>query len=187
MADAQTPSSPAPLPGGMTAWLTGLPSSGKSTLARGLAAKLAESGYDYQILDGDEIREQLSKGLGFSREDRDENVRRIGYVAHLLANHGTIAICPVISPYASTRRQVREFHAPNQFMEIYIATPVEICEDRDVKGLYAKARAGEITSMTGIDDPYEAPHNPELVIQAGMLSPDESAELIYTSLISRLA
>ena len=156
-----------PAPGGMTVWLTGLPSAGKTTLAHGVASVLASRGIRYQILDGDVMREYLTKDLGFSKEDRDTNVRRIGFVASLLAHQGVVVLCPVISPYRSSRAEVRGLHGPGRFFEVYIATPVETCELRDVKGLYARARNGEITGMTGIDDPYEPPFEPERLISAG--------------------
>ena len=171
----------------MTVWLTGLPSAGKTTLAHGVASVLASRGIRYQILDGDVMREYLTKDLGFSKEDRDTNVRRIGFVASLLAHQGVVVLCPVISPYRSSRAEVRGLHGPGRFFEVYIATPVETCELRDVKGLYARARNGEITGMTGIDDPYEPPFEPELEVAAGTTSVDESVKIIWDALAPRLA
>jgi len=151
---------------GATVWFTGLPSAGKSTIAHALADELVRAGVDVHVLDGDEVRPYLSKGLGFSREDRDINVTRIGYVARLLSSHGVVTLVPVIAPYAGARQQVRKDHAENgvPFAEVFVSTSVEITEKRDVKGLYAKARRGEISGMTGIDDPYEEPTSAELVI-----------------------
>lgn len=151
---------------GVTLWLTGLPSAGKTTLAFALAEELRAAGRDVEILDGDEIRTYLSAGLGFSREDRDTHVRRIGYVAELLARHGVIVLVPVIAPYADTRDEVAARHAEQgtAHLQVHLSTPVEVCADRDVKGLYAKAARGEISHMTGIDDPYEIPEAPDLRI-----------------------
>ncbi len=149
---------------GATVWLTGLPSAGKTTLAFALADAVRETGRDVEILDGDEIRTYLSAGLGFSREDRDTHVRRIGYVAELLARHGVLVLVPVIAPYADTRDEVRARHAAQgtAHLQVHLSTPVGVCADRDVKGLYAKAARGEISHMTGIDDPYEVPADPDL-------------------------
>src|ERR687894_1793848 len=152
---------------GATVWLTGLPSAGKTTLATALAARLRERGVSaVENLDGDEVREFLSKGLGFSREDRDTNVLRIGWVAATLAKHGVLVLASVISPYAATRDAVRALHGERgtTFLEVHVATPVEVCSERDVKGLYAKQRAGDLHGLTGVDDPYEPPLQPEAVI-----------------------
>ena len=149
---------------GGTIWLTGLSGAGKSTIATELARVLLERGERVEILDGDELRESLSAGLGFSRTDRNTHVTRVGFLADILARNGVWAIVPVIAPYADARQLNRERHERSgaRYYEVHVATNVEECERRDVKGLYAKARAGEITGMTGIDDPYEAPVNPEL-------------------------
>ncbi len=157
---------PPTLQPGATLWFTGLPSAGKSTIAHALADRLTAAGHRVQVLDGDEVRPHLSHGLGFSREDRDLNVRRIGWVARLLAGHGVVVLVPVIAPYAAARDAVREDHASAgvPFAEVYVSTSLEVAESRDVKGLYARARNGELTGMTGIDDPYERPPRPELVI-----------------------
>lgn len=151
---------------GATIWLTGLPSAGKSTIAHALAADLAAAGTRVQVLDGDEVRPYLSAELGFSKLDRDRNVTRIGYVARLLAGHGVVVLVPVIAPYAETRAAVRADHDQHdvRYAEVYVATSLEVAESRDVKGLYAKARNGELTGLTGLDDPYEPPVAAALVI-----------------------
>jgi adenylylsulfate kinase len=151
---------------GATLWFTGLPSAGKSTIARALARELHVAGERVQVLDGDEVRPHLSAGLGFSREDRDINVTRIGWVARLLASHGVIVLVPVIAPYAAARDAVRDDHGCRAvpFAEVHVATPLEVAEARDVKGLYAQSRRGELTGLTGIDDPYEVPTQAELVV-----------------------
>ncbi|KWW99995.1 Adenylyl-sulfate kinase [Carbonactinospora thermoautotrophica] len=172
---------------GATVWLTGLPSAGKTTIARALADRLRSEGHRVEVLDGDEMRQFLTAGLGFSREDRDVNVRRIGYVAELLARNGVKALVPVIAPYADTRKAVRARHeeAGVPFVEVHVATPVEVCAERDVKGLYAKARAGEITGMTGVDDPYEPPEAPELRIPAHAQTVEESVAAVHAALVAR--
>lgn len=168
---------------GLTIWLTGLPSAGKSTLAHALEKRLLSEGHRVEVLDGDAMRTRLTRGLGFSREDRDENVRRIGFVAQLLARNGVIAIVPVISPYRSVRDEVRELHE-GRFFEVHVATPVEICSERDVKGLYARQRAGELSGLTGVDDPYEAPLRAELVLHTETSTLDESVEALWQALHS---
>ncbi|MEM9135325.1 MAG: adenylyl-sulfate kinase [Actinomycetota bacterium] len=148
---------------GVTVWLTGLSGSGKSTVAVELERLLIEAGRPAYLLDGDNLRQGLNGDLGFSATDRDENVRRVAHVARLFADAGIVSIVPLISPYRAARDLARRLHdaAELRFVEVFVDTPLEVCEARDVKGLYAKARAGEITGMTGIDDPYEAPNNPE--------------------------
>jgi bifunctional enzyme CysN/CysC len=148
---------------GVTVWLTGLSGSGKSSVAVEFEKQLIESGRPAYLLDGDNLRQGLNGDLGFSAEDRDENVRRVGHVARLFSDAGIVAIVPLISPYRAARDFARALHeaADLPFIEVFVDTPLEECERRDPKGLYAKARAGEITGMTGIDDPYEAPLNPE--------------------------
>jgi adenylyl-sulfate kinase len=164
---------------GMTVWLTGLPSAGKSTIAELVAAELRTFGDEsVEILDGDVIRTHLSKGLGFSKEDRDENIRRIGFVASLLARHGVTVLVAVVSPYQEARQQVRGMHDAGAFLEVHVATPVEICSERDVKGLYRKQREGNLRGLTGVDDPYEAPIAPELRITTFDESPHRSAERV---------
>jgi len=151
---------------GQTIWLTGLSGAGKSTIARAFADHLSDDGVPVQILDGDELRRNLSAGLGFSRADRSTHVRRVGFVAQLLAHHGVTVIVPVIAPYSDARDSVREHHeaAGTTYREVYVSTPLRVCQHRDVKGLYAQAAAGALTSMTGVDDPYEAPSQPDLAI-----------------------
>ncbi|WP_407992235.1 adenylyl-sulfate kinase [Kitasatospora sp. CMC57] len=172
---------------GATVWLTGLPSAGKTTLAFALAERLRAEGHRVEVLDGDEIREFLSKGLGFSKEDRHTNVARIGFVAEKLAANGVKVLAPVIAPYADSRAAVRERHATlgTAFLEVHVATPVELCSERDVKGLYAKQAAGEISGLTGVDDPYEAPQNPELRLQTQGREVAESAAELYAFLTER--
>ena len=147
----------------MTIWFTGLSGSGKSTVAHATIERLAEFGRNCSLLDGDEIRTHLSKGLGFSKEDRDTNIRRVGYVAGLIAQHGGTTLCSVISPYRAIRDEARKMSKGN-FVEVYCSTPIDVCEQRDVKGMYAKARAavadGKPMGFTGVDDPYEPPLEP---------------------------
>jgi len=171
------------LEGGVTVWFTGLPSAGKTTLAHALAKRLADQGYArVEVLDGDVAREHLTAGLGFSPEDRAENVRRIGWVASLLARNGVIVLASVISPYRAVRDELRDLHA-GRFVEVHVATPVEVCSERDVKGLYARQRAGEITNLTGVDDPYEPPLDPEVVVHTEAQTIEESVEQVWQALI----
>ncbi|WP_020466758.1 bifunctional sulfate adenylyltransferase/adenylylsulfate kinase [Singulisphaera acidiphila] len=167
---------------GLTIWFTGLSGSGKSTVAHALVERLAEFGRNVSLLDGDEIRTHLSKGLGFSKEDRNANIDRVGYVAGLIAQHGGTTLCAVISPYRVMRDNARKSSKGN-FVEIFCDTPIEVCEQRDVKGLYAKARAGEIKGFTGVDDPYEPPLNPEITLDTSKLGARESADAIIKKLI----
>jgi bifunctional enzyme CysN/CysC len=152
---------------GATVWLTGLSGSGKSTVAVAAERLLVAAGRPAYVLDGDNLRHGLNGDLGFSAEDRQENVRRVGHVAALLADAGVVALVPLVSPYRADRDLVRALHeaADLPFVEVFVDTPIELCEQRDPKGLYRKARAGEITGFTGIDDPYEAPAAPELVLR----------------------
>lgn len=162
-----------------TVWLTGLPSAGKSTIARALEKRLLDEGRRVEVLDGDVVRTHLTKDLGFSREDRRENVLRIGFVANLLSRNGVIVICPVIAPYRHDRDEVRALHdAGGRFVEVFVSTPVDVCSDRDVKGLYAQQRAGELSGLTGVDDPYEPPLAPEVTVPTHELSLEESVELV---------
>jgi adenylylsulfate kinase len=180
-----------PLPrtaAGATVWLTGLPSAGKTTLATAVAARLREGGVErVELLDGDEVREFLSRGLGFSREDRDTNVLRIGWVAATLARHGVLVLASVISPFASTRAEVRALHEGkgSGFLEVHVATPVEVCSRRDVKGLYAKQSRGELSGLTGVDAPYEAPRAPDARIQTHEQTIEQSVDQLTALLQDR--
>lgn len=162
---------------GMTVWLTGLSGSGKSTIAYEVEKRLLESGRAAYVLDGDNLRHGINSDLGFSKEDRGENVRRVGEIARLMADSGLVILVPVISPYRADREAVRVKHEDIglRFVEVFVDTPLEICEERDPKGLYARARAGEITGMTGVDDPYEAPLAPEIPVDGGRASVSEAA------------
>ncbi|MEY2397643.1 MAG: adenylylsulfate kinase [Actinomycetota bacterium] len=166
---------------GATIWLTGLPSSGKTTLAYALEKKFTEHGQPVEVLDGDVIRQSLTADLGLSADDRRTNVMRIGFVAELLSRNGVVAICPVIAPYRDARDAVRERHE-GRFIEVHIATPVELCAERDVKGLYALQREGKLTGLTGVDDPYEAPVNPEITLDTSGMTLDESVEVLWQAL-----
>ncbi|MET8450486.1 adenylyl-sulfate kinase [Streptomyces sp. NPDC005209] len=172
---------------GATVWLTGLPSAGKTTIAYELAGRLRREGHRVEVLDGDEIRESISVGLGFSREDRHTNVQRIGFVAELLARNGVKVLVPVIAPYADSRDAVRKRHEENAtpYLEIHVATPVEVCSMRDVKGLYARQAAGELSGFTGVDSPYEEPEMPDLRIQTQRQTARESAASLYALLSER--
>jgi adenylylsulfate kinase len=165
---------------GATLWFTGLSGSGKSTIAFTLEHALVQRGRLAYVLDGDNIRHGLNKNLGFSAVDREENIRRIGEVAKLFADGGVIAMTSFISPYRKDRDGVRALHAESKlpFIEIHVNTPIETCEQRDPKGLYKKARAGQLKNFTGIDDPYEAPHHPELTIDTTSTSPEQATVLL---------
>ena len=162
---------------GLTVWFTGLSSAGKTTLSRAVCGLLCEAGYKVEILDGDFVRRELSKDLGFSKADRDENIRRIGFVANLLCRHGVMVLVSAISPYRSTRDEIRM--RIGRFLEVHVDAPLEVCEKRDVKGLYRKARSGALHHVTGIDDPYEPPLQPELVCHTDRETVDESAEKVF--------
>ena len=166
---------------GFVVWFTGLSGSGKSTIAEILTSMLLENGRSLTVLDGDVVRTHLSKGLGFSKDDRDTNILRIGFVAGEIARQGGCVICAAISPYSKTRNEARKMVGEN-FIEVYVDTPLEVCEARDIKGLYAKARRGEIKGFTGIDDPYEAPSNPELRLNTVEISPEQNARIILDHL-----
>lgn len=169
---------------GATVWLTGLSGSGKSTIAARLEEALIGSGRAAYRLDGDNLRLGINGDLGFTAEDRTENIRRVGEVARLFADAGLVAIVPVISPYRADRDRVRAIHsdAGLAFLEVFVDTPLEVCESRDPKGLYAKARAGEIKGFTGIDDPYEAPADPDLRIDTTVTGVDEAVSQLVTRL-----
>lgn len=165
---------------GFTIWFTGLSGSGKSTLSRLLEQRLRALGARVELLDGDVVRAHLCKGLGFSKEDRDENIRRIGFVCELLSRNGVISIAAVISPYRALRDEVRSKIL--NFVEVFVECPLEVLIERDVKGLYEKALAGEIQHFTGISDPYEGPLSPEVTVNSATESVEESLEKIWTTL-----
>lgn len=179
-----TSSSP---PRGATVWMTGLPSAGKSTVATALAETLRSLDVPVEVLDGDVVREFLSKGLGYSREDRDTNITRIGFVAEMLARHGVVAISAAVAPYADVRDKVRAMHAENgtAFLEVYVSAPVEVTRERDVKGLYALHARGEMTGLTGVDDPYEAPVDPEVVLPTHNQTVEQSVGTVLAALRAR--
>ena len=165
---------------GVTIWFTGLSGAGKSTIANVLIDRLKKEGRRVELLDGDIVRTNLSKGLGFSKEDRDTNIRRIGFVAHLLTRNGVIAITAAISPYRSIRDENRALI--KNFIEVYVKCPLEECVRRDVKGLYKKAMAGEIKEFTGVSDPYEEPLRAEVVVETDKESPEQSADRVMAKL-----
>ena len=169
---------------GLTVWFTGLSGSGKSTVAVEVERRLLGAGRPAYLLDGDNLRHGLNGDLGFSAADRSENVRRVGEVARLFADAGVVALVPVISPYVADRARVREAHdvAGLRFVEVFVDTPLELCERRDPKGLYAKARAGEISGFTGIDDPYEPPSEPELTLTPDLGDPGAMADVVIAAL-----
>ena len=169
---------------GFILWFTGLSGAGKSTLATHLTPILKAKGCRVEILDGDEVRTHLSKGLGFSKEDRDTNIRRIGFVANLLARNGVVAITAAISPYRDVRDEIRK-RTKAAFVEVYVEAPLDVLEERDTKGLYKKARAGIIKNFTGISDPYEAPTSPEVTVDTSKESIEESAAKILKYLESK--
>jgi len=165
---------------GFTLWFTGLSGSGKSTISAIIEKRLREAGAKIEVLDGDVVRENLSKGLGFSKEDRDINIRRIGFVCELLARNGVIALVAAISPYRAVREEIRSRIA--NFVEVYVECPLEVVAGRDVKGLYKKAIAGEIPQFTGVSDPYEPPLHPEVVVRSDREGPEESANRVWAKL-----
>ncbi|HYK61790.1 MAG TPA: adenylyl-sulfate kinase [Bryobacteraceae bacterium] len=166
---------------GALVWFTGLSGSGKSTLAQAVFARLEAQGRAVEILDGDMVRAHLSKGLGFSREDRMENIRRIAFVGNLLASHGVVVLAPVIAPYRSIRDEVRR--SSPCYIEVYVNAPLEVCEQRDPKGLYRRARAGEIANFTGLDDPYETPESPEVECRTHV----DGVEACVEQILARIA
>jgi sulfate adenylyltransferase len=169
---------------GVCVWFTGLSGSGKSTTAEVLTILLLEHGRQVTVLDGDVVRTHLSQGLGFSKEDRDLNIRRIGFVAAEIVRHGGFVMCAAVSPYRATRQDVRNMVGSEHFVEVFVDTPLEVCEQRDVKGMYAKARRGELKGFTGIDDPYEPPERPELTLDTVRHTPEENAYLILEHLVA---
>ena len=169
--------------GGVTLWFTGLPCSGKTTISQLVFERLQRSHLKVELLDGDVVRQKLTKGLGFSKEDRDENIRRIGYVCHLLSRNGVIAIGAAISPYRAIRDELRQLIPC--FVEIYLNCPLEVCVQRDVKGMYKRALAGELKNFTGVSDPYEEPLHPELVLHTDQETPQQSAAKVLEFLQKR--
>ncbi len=166
---------------GFTIWLTGLPGAGKTTLALAVADILRHQGYNVEVLDGDAVRANLSKGLGYSRQDRDDNIRRIGFVCHLLSRNSVVAIAAAVSPYRQARDENRSLIG--RFVEVYVKCPLEVLIQRDVKGLYAKALKGEVANFTGISDPYEEPLNPELVVNTEIETPQDSTSRMIARLV----
>jgi adenylylsulfate kinase len=168
---------------GVVVWLTGLSGSGKSTIARAVEAELRNRNIPVEVLDGDAIREKFSQGLVFSKTDRDENVRRAGYVAGLLATHGVVVLVALISPYRASRDEIRKRLLDIPFIEVYVNAPLDVCEQRDPKGLYKKARCGEIASFTGVDDPYEPPLSPDVECRTDRETVGTSAQSILNALM----
>jgi len=167
---------------GFALWMTGLPGSGKSTLSSILKTKLEAQGKCVEILDGDEVRRGLSRDLGLSREHREEHAWRVSFVSKLLARNGIVAIVALISPYRTSRESAKQVIGADRFVEVYVKASLAECERRDPKGLYKKARKGEITNMTGIQDPYEEPEHPDIVVETERGTPEQSAELVISSL-----
>ena len=177
-----------PTPQGVTVWFTGLPSAGKTTIANLVGERLAQGGRPVEVLDGDVVRSHLSRGLGFSKADRDENIRRIGFVAGLLTGHGVIVLVSAVSPYRAVRDELRTtIGRVGGFLEVHVATDLATCRARDVKGLYARQARGELRGLTGVDDPYEPPLAPELVLDTAGEPPEASAERVLALLEGRPA
>jgi sulfate adenylyltransferase len=170
---------------GVCIWFTGLSGSGKSTTAEAVTALLLERARQVTLLDGDVVRTHLSRGLGFSKDDRDTNIRRIGFVAAEIVRHGGAVVCAAISPYRATRNEVRGMVGDDRFVEVYMDTPLAVCEQRDAKGMYARARRGEIRGWTGIDDPYEAPEAPELTLETVEHDVTANADRVLALLVER--
>ena len=170
---------------GVCIWFTGLPCSGKSTTAEMLTALAIERGRQVTLLDGDVVRTELSRGLGFSKEDRDTNIHRIGFVASEIVRHGGMVVCAAVSPYQATRNDVRNMVGHDHFVEVFVDTPLSVCEERDPKGMYAKARRGEIKGFTGVDDPYEPPEHPEMTLDTETRLAEDNARLILDFLVRR--
>jgi sulfate adenylyltransferase len=174
-----------PIDRGCCIWLTGLSGAGKSTIAQILSTHLTARGRTVTLLDGDVVRTHLSKGLGFSKQDRDTNIRRIGFVASEIVRHRGIVIVAAVSPYEATRNEARDLVGRDAFVLVHVATPIDVCELRDVKGLYAKARRGEITGLTGVDDPYETPAFPDVVLTTIDCDAEECAATIEGAMVRR--
>jgi adenylylsulfate kinase len=167
---------------GAVVWLTGLPCSGKTTISQRLAERLRAGALAVELLDGDVIRTNLSKGLGFSKEDRDTNVRRVGFVCNLLSRNGVVAVAAMVSPYRSIRDELRK--TLHRFVEVYVNCPIEACRARDVKGMYARALRGEISGFTGVDDPYEPPERPEIELLTASETVEQSTERLIAALLA---
>jgi adenylyl-sulfate kinase len=167
---------------GMTLWFTGLSGSGKSTLSRSIGRKLSDMGLAVEVLDGDQVRAALSPDLGYTKQERDVNIRRIGFLSQLLSRNGVIVIVAAISPYRETREEIRKNHLSVPFIEIFVDCPLDVLIARDTKGLYQRAIQGHIQNFTGISDPYESPQNPEIIVHTDCQSPDESVAHIFASL-----
>ncbi len=165
---------------GFTVWFTGLSGAGKTTISKLVAEKLKNRGKKVEVLDGDIVRQNLSKGLGFSKEDRDINIRRIGFVCHLLSRNGIVAVAAAISPYKEIRKENRELIG--DYIEVHARCPIEVLTERDAKGLYKKALAGEIKNFTGVNDPYEEPENPEVIFDSDKETPEESAQKVIAKI-----
>jgi adenylyl-sulfate kinase len=170
---------------GLTIWLTGLSSSGKTTISQALRERLLQSGHKVEWLDGDVVRRHISKGLGFSKDDRDENIRRIGFVAELLTRNGVIVLVSAISPYRAVRDEMRA--RIGSFLEVYVEAPLAVCRERDINGVYRRAAAGEIHNVTGVDDPYEPPLSPDVVCHTGCETPEESVVKVMDQVQSWIA
>ena len=170
---------------GFCLWFTGLSGSGKSTTAEVVTSMLLEHGRQITVLDGDVVRTHLSKGLGFSREDRDTNILRIGFVASEIVRHNGSVICAAVSPYRAARNECRKMVGEERFVEVFVDTPIEVCEERDVKGLYKQARRGELKGFTGVDDPYEPPVDPEITLDTVAYTPEQNARRIIAYLEQR--
>ena len=169
----------------LTIWLTGLSSAGKSTIAQAVCEGLRARGHKVEWLDGDAVRQRLCRGLGFSKQDRDENIRRIGFVAELLTRHGVLTVVSAISPYRDVRGEVRS--RIGDFLEVYVNAPLDVCEHRDLKGIYRRARSGAMSHVTGLDDPYEPPLAPEVECRTDRETPAESAAKVLAAVDARLA
>ncbi len=169
---------------GLTVWFTGLSSAGKTTLSRAVRDRLLADGFRVELLDGDEVRRSLCRELGFSRADRDENVSRIAFVAELLVRHGVVVLVSAIAPYREAREKARA--RIHRFIEVFVNAPLEVCERRDVKGLYKRARAGELSNMTGVNDPYEAPLRPEVECRTDLEVLEQSVEKVLAEIYERL-